>query len=442
MYVFKIMLNENVLIKILPLDTYKIHFDDVCRAMLSKFLKVGVLGCSLVALKHRRDQNDSNSKFNLSRFRVSAEEAKFPDHPNTKECILVIGTTGTGKSATISKMTGEAGAAVEVSGRAESVTRQCEVVPQPDTRLVWVDTVGYDDTGGGDDEATFRSILQFIQGEQLTRVRAVVWTVLPQERRDARLQRQADFINRFREERIWSNVILVVKQPGPGGSSLLRASQGPVEAARRFSEDGIDSQRILGFTYLDDNVPQDFRTVLDNIDADKRQAMLYLTVDEVIDKIQEAVESISDPVQVIFEDVRCEDCGIVGDRRLLPDFCHMEKMYTHPQPLSHFHPAELESYHPLPEEPHHPGVLRLTGGPNETCETVKTALLALTPVVGLLRDTGEGVRTGVLAAAAHLTCARLHTPLGFTYGCCGGDEAEAGCRVAHPCCRRPPASKG
>ena len=29
-------------------------------------------------------------------------------------------------------------------------------------------------------------------------MRAIVWTVLPQERRDARMQRQAEFINRFR----------------------------------------------------------------------------------------------------------------------------------------------------------------------------------------------------------------------------------------------------
>jgi hypothetical protein len=35
-----------------------------------------------------------------------------------------------------------------------------------------------------------------------------------QERKDARLQKQADFINQFREGDIWSNVVIVVKQPG------------------------------------------------------------------------------------------------------------------------------------------------------------------------------------------------------------------------------------
>jgi hypothetical protein len=38
--------------------------------------------------------------------------------------------------------------------------------------------------------------------------------LLGQERKDARLQKQADFINQFREGDIWSNVVIVVKQPG------------------------------------------------------------------------------------------------------------------------------------------------------------------------------------------------------------------------------------
>ena len=111
----------------------------------------------------------------------------------------VIGTTGTGKSSTIRQVTGQTG--VRVSSSAESVTRQCEVSDQSeasivvtwpaltnrrsvfiltnrqvftDTRsgegTVWIDTVGYDDTGSRDDEEIFRSILKFIQSQDLTKV--------------------------------------------------------------------------------------------------------------------------------------------------------------------------------------------------------------------------------------------------------------------------------
>ena len=37
---------------------------------------------------------------------------------------------------------------------------------------------------------------------------------MPQERMDARLQKQAEFINQFGEGLIWNNVIIVAKQPG------------------------------------------------------------------------------------------------------------------------------------------------------------------------------------------------------------------------------------
>ena len=37
---------------------------------------------------------------------------------------------------------------------------------------------------------------------------------MPQERMDARLQKQAKFINQFGEGLIWNNVIIVAKQPG------------------------------------------------------------------------------------------------------------------------------------------------------------------------------------------------------------------------------------
>ena len=39
-----------------------------------------------------------------------------------------------------------------------------------DGGAVWIDTVGYDDTGNKDDEEIFRNILKFIQSHDLTKV--------------------------------------------------------------------------------------------------------------------------------------------------------------------------------------------------------------------------------------------------------------------------------
>ena len=59
-----------------------------------------------------------------------------------------------------------------------------------------------------------------------------------QERRDARLQRQAEFIDQFRAGgRIWDNVIIVAKQPG--SFNLERAVQGAREAAKLLPGTGL-----------------------------------------------------------------------------------------------------------------------------------------------------------------------------------------------------------
>jgi hypothetical protein len=50
---------------------------------------------------------------------------------------------------------------------------------------------------------------------------------------------------------------------------------------------------------------------------------------------------------VIFVDSECSACGVVGDRRLLPDYCHMEEQLAHTGSLRHLHPSPVHAYHPL-----------------------------------------------------------------------------------------------
>ena len=63
---------------------------------------------------------------------------------------------------------------------------------------MWIDTVGYDDTAHLSDQESFQEVLKFIDDHNLRDVKAIVWTIMPQERKDARLQKQADFINQFK----------------------------------------------------------------------------------------------------------------------------------------------------------------------------------------------------------------------------------------------------
>jgi len=411
--------------------------------MVGKIWKLGFLGASVVAFKQRKYLTPRTFK---SSFLLKAEELKETNllEPSsltkytTDQCILVVGTTGTGKSSTIAKLTKQN---VVVGDLADSVTTQCQIFTDlnKDTNPVWIDTVGYDDTNNVDDAESFREVLKFIQEKRLLKIKAIIWTILPQERKDARLQRQAEFINRFREEAIWDNVIIIAKQPG--SFSLYKACQGAEEAAKVHSNE-IVSIRKLGFTYLDSSIPEDFKDVLLGLDPEKRKGMLYLTDEEVYEHITREIESIEKPIKVIFEDAECENCGVQGDKRLLPDFCHMEQLFKHPEALNHYHPKELKSYHPLPTDNYHPGVLRLTGGPNQNCETVKNVLFAMTPVMGLLKDSTEGIKTGVIAGLTQFVCYKLNTPLTFTFACCGGEENSHGCKTSYACCRTAPDASG
>ena len=55
-------------------------------------------------------------------------------------CIVCVGSTGTGKSSTICRMTGDH---VRTGAGAQPVTDQCQLYAGPHD--IWVDTVGWED---------------------------------------------------------------------------------------------------------------------------------------------------------------------------------------------------------------------------------------------------------------------------------------------------------
>ena len=43
--------------------------------------------------------------------------------------------------------------------------------------------------------------------------------------------------------------------------------------------------------------------------------------------------------QIIFNSYRCLSCGVEGDKRLLPQFCHMKPQMVHPGDFLERHPS-------------------------------------------------------------------------------------------------------
>ena len=80
-----------------------------------------------------------------------------------------------------------------------------------DDRLTWIDTMGLEDPDAND-EATFQNMLRFLYRHDLTRLKAIIWTVHPGTiRQDATLNKQAKLIDMFMEKDIWNNVIIICK---------------------------------------------------------------------------------------------------------------------------------------------------------------------------------------------------------------------------------------
>ena len=55
-------------------------------------------------------------------------------------------------------------------------------------------------------------------------------------------------------------------------------------------------------------------------------------------------QCILNTFQIIFKDYRCKACGVEGDHRLLPLFCHMEKESVHPGGYAKTHSQSMH-YH-------------------------------------------------------------------------------------------------
>ena len=132
---------------------------------------------------------------------------------------------------------------------------------------------------------------------------------------------------------------------------------GALKAAQSFNKAG--RTKVIGYRYLEDpSFTAEQRAALhDNLET--RKIFNVLTDDEIVSLLRSNIESLPAPVQVVFLDQRCLDCGEEGDRRLLSLFCHLEKCLKHPGRLQRVHPGGVELYH-LSEDQvtHHPGHLK------------------------------------------------------------------------------------
>ena len=97
--------------------------------------------------------------------------------------------------------------------------------------------------------------------------------------------------------------------------------------------------KSTGFTYIDDTLPDEIKDFA--FPEEVRKKMLLVTDQQVYDELHELLmKEIQSPIQLVFRDSLCLDCGTKGDERLLESYCHMESILMHPEHSVYFHPEE------------------------------------------------------------------------------------------------------
>jgi len=353
------------------------------------------------------------------------------------DCIIVVGTTGLGKSTCVNLYTGQnlptGDSAQSVTSNIVTVTDRIHGPKAP----MWVDTPGWSDSEGLSDQNTFKEMLRHLQKNKLNTVKAVLWFITPTPRMDAILQKQAEFIEQFtmeddstREKEaglMWSNTVIVCK--GKMAAELDMDVQGARMAAR--TQNIYCNLPAIRYSLATPEIVAGATTLL------RKDSLRMLTKDEVRGELEEVLGKLPSPVRVVFSNQRCLACGQVGDPRLMENKCHREVKRGHKGKLEQ---RFTENQATLSMGAGGIGTAVLLGATIGVGVTVGGGLVAV-PLVAIIPVMAPG-----LAIAGHRL---LNSPAGtgtsccgvkvedMHWSCCGKREDEEGCIEICDFCESP-----
>ena len=138
-------------------------------------------------------------------------------HPNS--CIVVVGTTGRGKTTTVNLYTGNT---AETGSASHSTTRVSGLYHHQMSGSgagvhwpVWLDTVGLDESDASATNSDLvRSYLRLLQATRIQWLHAIIWCITPEDKKLQHLKDQAQVIKLFgrKTQSIWKNVVIIAKE--------------------------------------------------------------------------------------------------------------------------------------------------------------------------------------------------------------------------------------
>eukprot|EP00092_Neocalanus_flemingeri_P052842 GFUD01061932.1.p1 GENE.GFUD01061932.1~~GFUD01061932.1.p1 ORF type:complete len:476 (+),score=128.34 GFUD01061932.1:302-1729(+) len=250
----------------------------------------------------------------------------------SKEGIVVVGATGTGKSSTTNIYTGSCEA---VGHGTDSMTNKAVTVEDNNHPgdPVWVDSPGWLDGKGESDNLLFKELMRHLQKGKITSLKFVVWCVNGNSKEDAMLQAQACLIDKITlgEDTIWSNVLILCKG--------TEDCEGALEAAKKVNlkaQPLMISYLFAKLTVTDQmtqakiNQINKKQAMIDEWGPEQREIFKHLTEDEIKVKLESILR---DPevrsIPIPFQNMECRACGQKGDPRTMEDFCHQKLKMGH-----------------------------------------------------------------------------------------------------------------
>jgi len=320
-------------------------------------------------------------------------------------CILVVGSTGSGKSTLIGLCTGAEVKTSSETGECTLEISEFKEVGKEDGPS-WIDSVGFDGTNiERTNKEAFQYILRFLQEKNISHMVGIIWTVNPDNRESAQLQDQAKLINEFKEVKVWDNVMVLVKRtrgaPRQDAAGALAAAKGVAPTI------DVDRINVIGFSLLEELDEREM-AFWSKQNIDDRNKMGIKTREEASQLVKETLRILPSPMQVVFNNNKCLDCGVSSDPRLLPLLCHTNKENVHPQSLVPFH----------------------RGGSN-----------LVHPVQNLSRRHTGSVDQDKVRIGGNRVTGRRYKYVPFMT-CCKNDPSHAGCQEYYTCCAQPKGSNG
>lgn len=225
---------------------------------------------------------------------------------NYNSSVIVIGSTGTGKTSLINILRD----LLDTDKEAGKVSKDSLACTDNIIKYGrYVDTIGFEDTSYTPDSYIYKSLLRTIRDNNW-KIKAIIWMIKPEDKITPKLQTQANFINLISPE-IWKNTFILVKELNV--KTIPSGVQGAFAACEKYTPMNIP---YWGYTI----VQKDMEDI----------SRYELSRENIKNYVLNMINNIIGEIDIVFNNVECINCGAIDDERILPETCHPNFKKIHP----------------------------------------------------------------------------------------------------------------